>query len=399
MNSVLVFLLVLAIFFSRRSYITATEGTNDSCYIKCPPGFYKKGPCTKNETKVECKKCDDGFYTAVENRYRKCLRCGTCSNYEEQIRACTIENNTVCDCQKGYYNANPRSSEKDCKPCTIKSTTNSDYKKKCEACNSSECLKDPECQRNCSKTTTTTTTTTTPTTVSTTVIIKTSVVTTRSNKPPPPGNYTYTFVCLVVLFAVVFGLLLLKNLYDNPDCCSYWIPKKDVKKPTEAPKFNEQHSHQGSASATLTLNIGEETPMMTLCQSPSTPEHPACISTLLPNTEHKAARQDEQSKDWPAIVLYAIIKEVPLRRWKEFLRLLSVADEELERAELDAGLGLGSMERQYQMLRMWSQRPSASLNDVLSALHYMELSRCAQLLQENLENLQWRPESKQDFNA
>ncbi|PWA31035.1 hypothetical protein CCH79_00010628 [Gambusia affinis] len=198
----------------------------------------------------------------------------------------------------------------------------------------------------------------------------------------------------VVTSLLLFWFLLLfcRNLLRKEAVLPCWDKQKNLQRLPQELKLDEQRSHHCSSPTTQTFAVFEETPMMSLCQEP-----PAHISGHVRHSLHTDARRYEHCDRWPAIVLYAIIKEVPLRRWKEFLRLLSVPDQQMERVEMEAGLG--SMEKQYQMLRLWSQRSSASLNEVYSSLHLMELSGCVQQLQENLERLQWRCEAKQALTA
>ncbi|XP_032378017.1 tumor necrosis factor receptor superfamily member 25 isoform X2 [Etheostoma spectabile] len=410
MNFVLVFPLILALLFTGQSYTELTEQNGSSCHKMCPPGYYKVGDCNEQVGKYKCEKCVNGTFTAVKNTRTECLRCAACGNHEVERKPCSFNSNVECDCKAGYYNYNPFI--RDCKECSCKHCEEPGnyykYQETCQPCKS--CLHLPDCKRKCTErafptsTDLSTSATTSASPVATTTIASNNTSNPIMNPVTPNLNempwlfFKVFLVTLLVTFLVFLLRLLLfaRKLFRYPNCLC-WSAKKELKLPVEQPKFNEQSSHPGSSPNSLTFNISEETPMVTFSQSPATLQHPAHIASLL--SDYTAVRQDEQSEHWPAIVLYAIIKEVPLRRWKEFLRLLSVADQQLERVELESGLGLSSIERQYQMLRLWSQRPSASLNDIFSALHYMDLSGCAQLLQESMEKLQRRPELKQGFTA
>ncbi|KAK2851238.1 hypothetical protein Q5P01_007514 [Channa striata] len=395
MNLVLVVPLTLAFLFIGHSQTTSIENTSNSCHEKCPAGYHSAGKCAGSE-KHKCQKCLNDTYTNISNSISKCLKCEKCKTNEVQITPCTFNSNVKCECKEGYFYDNNGLTVKNCIPCESDGV-NIDFKKCCN----SKCLNDTKCKQKCPASVTASSTSPTSTTELTTSPTTTATHSRNTHSGgtlnpivvplSPKGEHILWVVLLVLVLVLVFGPVLLKNPPESRGSC--WTAKKNVQQQPRNPIFNEQHSHQGNSSTTVTLNICEETPILTLGHSPSTPEHPSHMSPLLPNAEHKAAKQEHL----PAFVHYEIIREVPLRRWKEFLRLLSVDDKQLERAELEAGLGVGSMERQYQMLRLWSQRSSASLNDVFSALHYMELSGCAQQLQENLEKLQWWDESKQTF--
>ncbi|XP_034731928.1 tumor necrosis factor receptor superfamily member 1A [Etheostoma cragini] len=411
MDFVLVFPLILALLSTGQSYTEVTEQNGSSCHKMCPPGYHKVGDCDDPVAKHKCKKCGIGTFTAIENTIGHCLRCTSCGNHEVERKPCSFNSDVECDCKEGYYNSqsNLSSTTRDCEICPCEHCEEPDkYQSTCQPCKS--CSHLPDCKRKCRASafptstdlSTSATTSASPAAATTTASNNTSnpiINPVTANLNEMPWLFLKVFLVTLLVTFLVFLLRLLlfvRKLFRYPNCLC-WSAKKELKLPVEQPKFNEQSSHHGISRNTLTFNISEETPMMTCSQSPATPQHPAHIASLL--SDYTAVRQDEQSEHWPAIVLYAIIKEVPLRRWKEFLRLLSVADQQLERVELESGLGLSSIERQYQMLRLWSQRPSASLNDIFSALHYMDLSGCAQLLQESLDKLQRRPELKQGFTA
>ncbi|KAM4562524.1 tumor necrosis factor receptor superfamily member 1A [Odontesthes bonariensis] len=392
--------LILALVSSEQSLAEVTEQTSDGC----PAGHHRD--CEFNSQKCQCKICGDDTYTDEKNSLDECMRCRNCRAWEVKTKNCSSDTNARCDCKEGHFYSDSNSAL--CKNCK-EVRDNAGHLSK-------ECMENPDCMKKCAANVPL------PPSVSIAPTVKVSTKTpaltpvqfpeirsTTVTQPLFIAQNEKVWLVLVVVgvaaFLVLFWVWLLcsRSLLRNQDSCPCWSANKDSETSAQDPKSNagssliisassltDQRSHQGSSPATLTFN--EEIPMMSPLQEP-----PAHISHHWPNSNYIAERQDEQLDRWPAIVLYAIIKEVPLRRWKEFLRLLSVTDQQMERVELEAGLG--SMEKQYQMLSLWSQRPSASLDEVYSSLHYMDLSGCAQLLQESLEKLQWRPEKKRGFTA
>ncbi|KAM6999005.1 tumor necrosis factor receptor superfamily member 25 isoform 1-T1 [Passerculus sandwichensis] len=79
--------------------------------------------------------------------------------------------------------------------------------------------------------------------------------------------------------------------------------------------------------------------------------------------------------------LYAVIDVVPVRRWKEFMRMLELREAEIELVELEV---VHIRDQQYEMLKRWCQQTSATLDQVFAALERMELAGCAEALRQSL---------------
>ncbi|XP_051962258.1 tumor necrosis factor receptor superfamily member 25-like [Xyrauchen texanus] len=301
------------------------------CNGMCEAGFYKKGH--------DCSECENGTdYTAFRNTHSGCKTCTQCDFAANQVedRPCTTKQDRVCGCKPGYYKSDPDI----CKPCNI-----------CRNC--TECL---NCGEKCNQQQRITTT------------------------PAACENGYFP------------------NGEKCQDCLKFHCKNEACKSFCTTINSGSQEDHSNNLiniPITTVRNVTacNETIIKACSGSPVTSyphslfsgDWQSIMAPLIATGDPKFV-QVLQKESWPAPVLYTIIREIPVQRWKEFLRLLSMTDDQMERIELETGPFY--LEKQYQILRLWSQSSGAKLENIYSTLHYMNLSGCAQELQNKLEQLQ-----------
>ncbi|XP_065142029.1 tumor necrosis factor receptor superfamily member 25 isoform X2 [Paramisgurnus dabryanus] len=345
----------------------------------CSPGFYPKGQ--------NCLPCKDGTYLAYNNARSHCLDCKYCdiAAGEVEVKPCTTTQNRECGCKPEFYR-----SDVFCKPCKICNNcaecTNCEKKcnpqnrftttmpicaegefldvnvRKCRKCSKSDCNMEA-CKSFCDK---------------------------QDLKP----HYESLLLLSLTIMIILGGLLclLLIWFYKKRRHClraKNWLQHPNIQIKPDQPNdlfiVPSTTVRNNLACNETTIKPRSGAPVTGCPRNIISGDWQSIMTPLIPKGDPKLI-QILQKELWPAPVLYTIIREIPVQRWKEFLRLLSMTDDQMERIELEAGPSY--LEKQYMMLRLWSQSGEAKLENIYSTLHYMNLSGCAQELQEKLEQLQ-----------
>ncbi|XP_010889692.2 tumor necrosis factor receptor superfamily member 6 isoform X2 [Esox lucius] len=102
-------------------YEIKPQDDGKSC-CPCAPGQYQESPCSKNENDTNCQYCVPGkTYNSHANILKSCEPCTSCNPNVNlvEVNKCTIYQNTVCQCQEGFFCVDGRESCSSCHPCNI----------------------------------------------------------------------------------------------------------------------------------------------------------------------------------------------------------------------------------------------------------------------------------------
>ncbi|XP_041130010.1 tumor necrosis factor receptor superfamily member 25 [Polyodon spathula] len=327
------------------------------CCLSCPAGFYRHAPCTDPAERHHCQQCQPGTFLEHSNYMRGCEKCDSCdkSLLQVVVRACTSSSRTQCGCPGGYY----QSRDSLCRPCT-------------------PCQHRPQ-----------------PRPSLLTLLFFVSAVGSRVDdtvcgdclsgyredeqkvclprQPGGPPNETQQRAVTVACLALVLSLLAAVGFR------SFRHRRREQSVlHTGDPAEHKPASPSGSECLVVISNGPAESEGCVNAVPPCAGDRSDCRTP--PRTLHPPPTAAPPL--WCGSMLYCIIDAVPARRWKEFVRMLPLSDEEMERAELEAGPVF--REQQYAMLKCWTLREGAGLHTVYNTLHSMDLPDCTETLRERL---------------
>ncbi|XP_009459256.1 PREDICTED: tumor necrosis factor receptor superfamily member 25 [Nipponia nippon] len=353
------------------------------CCVQCPAGTFLLSPCLSHGNKSICAPCPTGTFRAQPNTFRECQACYECDHqaFQTVLRNCSATSNVACGCEPGRFRncLDERCSDffcQQCQPCikrliqwpcseaqdTVCGSCKPDFYAEggeCRPCHASTpetCSK--ECQRVCGG---------------------------------GGGGSGLEYVLLALTGPLFLGALVIykrKWLRHNAPAGGP-LPVAQVATP------------MAGAVATPWCQVsaqGWDSLCWTQLGSPQVTEH--ATSTAWQSSEHRALLREQPSgaaqlggevepSAPPELCstllqgsqLYAVIDAVPVRRWKEFMRVLELREAEIELVELEVA---HIRDQQYEMLKRWCQQTSATLDRVFTALERMELAGCAEALRRSL---------------
>uniref|UniRef100_A0A674PES6 Tumor necrosis factor receptor superfamily, member 1a n=1 Tax=Takifugu rubripes TaxID=31033 RepID=A0A674PES6_TAKRU len=303
------------------------------CCNKCPPGYRLKEECSAPRERSNCTACPYGQYMDTMNYADKCRTCRKCNNHKVVFRPCKGNQNTVCQCDKGYYRSNIDSENFECLKCRQCDHPEKESQK-CTPENNTVC----QCEDNYYR---------------------------LNNK----CELCSKCVDLLTRDPWLHRIVLIGKLVFQTK------PAAECDESTKGFLYNS--IGVATAGLTLLLLVAAVTHVVTKsvtlrrfeCEQPV--KLPDCIPVEIKLSE----------------LIYTVLDLVPVLQVKQLVRSLGVRDTEIEQAELDYR---PCREAHYQMLRAWAERGSGAgallhpplLHDLLNELRKMHLGQAAEELEK-----------------
>ncbi|NXR08115.1 TNR25 factor, partial [Semnornis frantzii] len=355
------------------------------CCTQCPAGMFLSAPCSSLGNDSVCVTCPTGTFRAQPNTFTKCQACYECDHqaFQSVLSNCSATSNVVCGCKPGHFRSclDEQCSEFSClqcqtcagrliqRPCsetedTLCGTCKPDFYTEggeCRPCHMTTpdaCGK--ECQRVCS-----------------------------GGDSQGSG---LEYILLAFTGPLFLGALAIyhkrKQLWHNVTAGSP-LPTAQAGNPTARPVAMQLYkdSAQVGDSICWTQPRSSQVTKLAAGVARQSPEHEALLQKQPGGTAWPAGEVGPSSSLEPGATLlqgsqlYTIIDAVPVRRWKEFMRVLELREAEIELVELEVA---HIRDQQYEMLKRWCQQTSATLDRVFAALERMELSGCAEALRRSM---------------
>ncbi|XP_039940566.1 tumor necrosis factor receptor superfamily member 25 [Hirundo rustica] len=360
------------------NWIDATQ----QCCPQCPAGTFLSKPCTSPENGSVCLACPTGTFRTQPNTLTKCQACYECDQtaFQSVLSNCSATSNVACGCEPGHFRVcfgEPciEFSCRKCQPCTGRliqrpcseeqdalcdSSCKPDFYREgdeCRPCHTSTvdtCGK--ECQQACGM-----------------------------NNDQGSG---LEYILLGLTGPLFLCALAIYHKRKRQDALAGG-PLPTAQPATSMTRAAATPWHQFSAQRWDNLCWTQPRSLQGMKRAAGTAkqslEHQANTQTLLckrPSDEGETpAPPEPRSALLQGSQLYAVIDVVPVRRWKEFMRMLELREAEIELVELEV---THIRDQQYEMLKRWCQQTSATLDHVFGALERMELAGCAEALRQSL---------------